>query len=164
MREAGASLSDVAAHFGVDRAFISRKAQAEQWGDGSDIGHLLKAKVTAKSHGIGTAVTFETREKALESAASKLVAVIERHREEVNAARERLYAGIKAHKAATTRADKQLAFEDLKAAKISAETLLLIQRMERISWGLDETGGKPEIVIERSYEPAHMDTDGGGHG
>lgn len=164
MREAGASLSEVAEQFGIDRGFLSRKAQAEQWGDGSDIGHLLRAKVTAQSHGIATGVTFENRENALESAASKLVTVLERHREEVNAARERLYAGLAAHKAATTRADKQLAFEDLKAAKISAETLMLIQRMERISWGLDETGGKPEIVIERSYEPTHMDTDGGGHG
>jgi hypothetical protein len=160
MREAGASLSDVAAQFGIDRAFLTRKAKAEQWGDGRDVGHLLRAKVTAKSHGIGTGVTFEKREQALESAASKLVAVIERHREEVNAARERLYAGIKAHKAATTRAEKQLAFEDLKAAKISAETLMLIQRMERISWGLDETGGKPEIVIERSYGHTETDTDG----
>jgi hypothetical protein len=164
MREAGASLSEVAARVGMDRAFVSRKAQAEQWGDGSDIGHLLRAKVTAKSHGIDTGVTVQKREKALESAASKLVAVIARHREEVHAARERLYAGLTAHKAAATRDEKQLAFEDLKAAKISAETLMLIQRMERISWGLDETGGTPEVVIERSYSPTPTDTAGGGHG
>ncbi len=74
-----------------------------------------------------------------------------RHQEETNAARERLYAGLKAHKAAVTKEDKALAFEDLKAAKIAAEALSIIQRLERINWGLDETNAKPEIVIERSY-------------
>ncbi|MCX8085754.1 MAG: hypothetical protein N3C63_02505, partial [Rhodocyclaceae bacterium] len=71
--------------------------------------------------------------------------------EETNAVRERLYAGLKAHKAALKKEDKVLAFEDLKAAKIASETIINIHKAERQAWGLDEATAQPTIVIERSY-------------
>ena len=81
--------------------------------------------------------------------------VIKRHQDETMAVRDRLYAGLKAHKISVTKEDKMLAFEDLKAAKISSETLLNLHRIERQSYGLDrDDGEKTKIVIERSYSGA----------
>jgi hypothetical protein len=77
-----------------------------------------------------------------------LSGVIRRKPEQV---RELLWRGLEAHRAAETLDEKRLAFETLKAAKISSETLTNLQRMERISHGLDNQGGKVELVIERSY-------------
>jgi uncharacterized protein YjcR len=132
--EAGTTAKAIAQQFGVDRSSIRRHAQREGWR------RPRKTKHAAQPAASST-----------DPVQSPVAAVLKRHREEVHAARERLYAGIRAHKEALTREHKQLAFEDLKAAKISAETLMLLQRMERLSWGLDQVGEKPEIVIERNY-------------
>jgi len=64
---------------------------------------------------------------------------------------ELLWSALEMHRAAETLDEKRLDFETLKAAKISSETLANLQRMERVSYGLDDHGGKTEIVIERSY-------------
>jgi hypothetical protein len=149
-REAGASFGALAAKYGVDKAAIVRRAKAEGWGDGQDVAEIIRRKVTEKLTGTSPTAP-EKKAAAIDAAADRAAEVIRRHQEETNAARERLYAGLKAHKAAVTREDKLLAFEDLKAAKIAAEALSIIQRLERINWGLEEASAKPEIVIERSY-------------
>ena len=48
-----------------------------------------------------------------------------------------LNVGHKAHKDAENVEDKRVAFEDLKAAKITSETLKIVQDGERKAWGLD---------------------------
>jgi hypothetical protein len=149
-REAGASFGELANRFGVDKAAIVRRAKAEGWGDGKDVAEIIRRKVTEKLTGTSPTAP-EKKAAAIDAAADRAAEVIRRHQEETNAARERLYAGLKAHKAAVTREEKLLAFEDLKAAKIAAEALSIIQRLERINWGLEEASAKPEIVIERSY-------------
>ncbi len=150
-REAGASISELAAKYGVDKAAISRRAKAEDWSDGTDVAEVIRRKVNEKVNGISTGVDPKKRAEAISAAAERGAEVVRRHQEETNAARDRLYSGLKAHKAAVTKEDKALAFEDLKAAKIAAEALAIIQRLERINWGLEEANAKPEIVIERSY-------------
>jgi hypothetical protein len=149
-REAGASFGELSAKYGVDKAAIVRRAKAEGWGDGKDVAEIIRRKVTEKITGASPTAP-EKKAAAIDAAAERAAEVVRRHQEETNAARERLYAGLKAHKAAVTKDDKLLAFEDLKAAKISAEALSIIQRLERINWGLEEANAKPEIVIERSY-------------
>ncbi|GIV52000.1 MAG: hypothetical protein KatS3mg038_2521 [Candidatus Kapaibacterium sp.] len=149
-REAGASFGELAEKYGVDKAAIVRRAKAEGWSDGTDVAEIIRRKVTEKLTGTSPTAP-EKKAAAIDAAAERAAELVRRHQEETNAARERLYAGLKAHKAAVTKEDKALAFEDLKAAKIAAEALSIIQRLERINWGLDETNAKPEIVIERSY-------------
>lgn len=75
--------------------------------------------------------------EAIDAEAEKRAAVIERHREGWSKIREMLENGRKAHKSVKNIEDKSVAFEDLKAAKISSETLKLIQEGERKAWGLD---------------------------
>jgi hypothetical protein len=150
-REAGATFSELAAKYGVDKAAIVRRAKAEGWSDGQDVGEIIRRKVTEKVTGMSPAGDPKKRAAAIDTAAERAAEVVRRHQEETNAARDRLYSGLKAHKVAITKEDKALAFEDLKAAKITAEALAIIQRLERINWGLEDASAKPEIVIERSY-------------
>ena len=149
-REAGASFGELAAKYGVDKAAIVRRAKAEGWTDGTDVADIIRRKVTEKLTGTSPTAP-EKKAAAIDAAAERAAEVIRRHQEETNAARERLYSGLRAHKAAVTKDEKVLAFEDLKAAKIAAEALAIIQRLERINFGLEESNAKPEIVIERSY-------------
>lgn len=151
MREAGASLDDVAEHYGVSRQAVMKTAKRDGWGDGSDISETIRRKVTEKVTGIVTSCNPKKKAEAIEAAADKSAEVVRRHQDETNAVRERLYSGLKAHKAAETKEEKQLAFEDLKAAKISSETILNIHRAERQAWSLDEAAAQPTIVIERSF-------------
>lgn len=74
------------------------------------------------------------------AAAAKRAEVLARHRQESNAVRSIAYDAIR-------RKDGMMA----KVAKINAETLQLIQAMERKAWGLDkaESSGTQVIVIDR---------------
>lgn len=150
-REAGASFGDLAQKYGVDKAAIVRRAKAEGWSDGTDVADVIRRKVTEKVTGISPVADPKKKAEAISAAADRGAEVIRRHQEETNAVRERLYAGLKAHKAALKKEDKVLAFEDLKAAKIASETIINIHKAERQAWGLDEATAQPTIVIERSY-------------
>ena len=149
-REAGLSFGLLASRYGIDKAAIVRRAKAEGWGDGTDVAELVRRKAMAQV--TGTAVTDpEKRAAAIDAAAELAADVIRRHQAETREVYELLWRGLEAHRAAETLDDKRLAFETLKAAKISSEALTNLQRMERVSHGLDDATGKTEIVIERSY-------------
>lgn len=150
-RESGASFPDLAARYGVSHQAIQKHAKADGWEDGADVADAIRRKVAEKVAGVVATANPKKRAEAISAAADRSAEVVKRHQEETNAVRERLYAGMRAHKAAVTKEDKQLAFEDLKAAKISSECLLNIHRAERQAWSLDENRSRPEIIIERSY-------------
>jgi hypothetical protein len=150
-REAGESFDALAKRFGVSKTAIIKRSKLEGWSNGEDVAEIIRRKVTEKVTGVVTDGDLKKRVASINAATERAAEIVRRHQEETNAARERLYAGLKAHKAAVTKDEKALAFEDLKAAKIAAEALAIIQRLERINWGLEEANAKPEIVIERSY-------------
>lgn len=145
-RETGTSFGDLAERHGVSKAAIIKRAKAEGWSDGADIAEAVRRKVTEKVTGVVTTGDPKKKAAALDAAADRVAEVVRRHQDEPSGARERVYAGLKAHKQATTKVDKALAFEDLKAAKIAAEALAIIQAMERKAFGL-ETHAEQEIVI-----------------
>lgn len=146
-REAGASFPELAAKWGVSHQAIQKRAKAEGWGDGQDVGEIIRRKVAEKVAGVVAACNPKKRAEAINAAAERSAEIIKRHQEESNEIRERLYAGLKAHRAAETKEQKQLAFEDLKAAKIASETLLNIHRAERQAWGLDDGRSRADVVI-----------------
>lgn len=146
-REAGASFDTLAQRYGVSKTAIIKRAKAEGWSDGQDVGEIIRRKVTEKVTGVVTTGNPKKRAEAIDAAADRSAEIIRRHQEESNAIRERLYAGLKAHRAAEAKEEKQLAFEDLKAAKIASETLLNIHKAERQAWGLDVQAAG-EIVIK----------------
>lgn len=155
-REAGRiSFDKLAAEFGVSKPAIVKRAAKEGWGDGSDVSETIRKKVTEKVAGVITD-NPKMKQAAIDAEAERVAEVQRRHREEPNAIRERLYAGLKSHKAAETKEAKQLAFEDLKAAKIASECMANIHKMERVAYGLDlpaedANQGAVRIVIEREH-------------
>lgn len=136
-RETGVSFGMLAKEYNVSKTIIVTRSTREGWGDGSDTIEAIRRKATEKVTGVTTAQDTKKREEAIDLEAEKLAKVEKRHREEPDAIRERLYTGLKRHREAQTKEEKQLAFEDLKAAKIASETLLNIHKAERQAWGMD---------------------------
>jgi len=149
-REAGLSFGLLASRYGISKTAIVRRAKDEGWNDGADAAELVRRKARDKVAGADT-TDHQKRAAAIDTAAELAANVIRRHQAEAEQVRELLWRGLEASRAAETLDEKRLAFETLKAAKISSETVLNLQRMERISYGLDDATGKTEIVIERSY-------------
>lgn len=145
-REAGTSFRDLAKKWGVSHQTIVKRARKEKWANGQDVQEIIRKKTLEKIAGIVTTGDPKKRAEAIDAAADRGAEIIRKHREEVGSIRERLHAGLEAHRAAKTKEQKQLAFEDLKAAKIASETLLNIHKAERQAWGL-EVQTPSEIVI-----------------
>ena len=146
-REAGTSFPELAAKYGVSHQAIQKRAKKEGWASGEEVQEVIRRKVAEKVASVVANDNPQKKAAAIDAAAERSAEVIRRHRDETNAIRERLYSGLKSHKAAATRGDKQLAFEDLKAAKISSETLLNIHRAERQAWGIDEANAPGKVTI-----------------
>ena len=136
MREAGASLTEVAQKMGIDRAAVSRRAKREGWGDGTDAGDAIRRQVTAKTHGI---VTCDPAKKAaaISAAADKVVKIVARHRDDWET-----------HHTTFDVPGIAKDFNLGKSAKISAEMLAIRQKAERVAWGLEDSESKPEIKIQ----------------
>lgn len=137
-REAGASISELAKKHGVDKAAISRRARDEGWGDGTDVADVIRRKVNEKVNGISTAANPKKRAEAIDAAAARAAAVVERHQQDWEEHRAR-FGAVPEH------------FEDGKLAKITAEMLRIRHDGERRAWGLDEPTSKPDIVV--TWEP-----------
>ena len=134
-REAGFSFPELAAKFGVSHQAIQKRAKAEGWSDGADVGEIIRRKVAERVAGVVAADNPKKRAVAIDAAADKVVAVIEVHQREWRDHRERF---------GSVPAD----FEDGKHAKISAEMLSIRQKGERAAHGLDEPESKPDIRIQ----------------
>lgn len=137
--ETGADVSALARAHGVSRKAIQKRAATEAWTQ--DVEPVIRRKVAEKVAGVVAGATPKENASALDAEAGRRAAVKRRHQDEPDQIRERLYAGLRAHKAAKDREDKALAFDDLKAAKISSECLLNIHKAERQAYGLEDGEG-----------------------
>ncbi len=135
-REAGASFGSLAIKYGVSKGAITNRAGREQWADGKDVAAIIRRRVSEKVSGIVSADPVK-KAAAIEAVTDKAVEVLKRHQDEPAAVRTMLESAIKAHKEAESKEAKALAFDDLKAAKISSEVLLNLHRLERQAWNLD---------------------------
>jgi hypothetical protein len=153
--------------FGVSHTAVRNRANAEAWRQ--DLEPAIRNAVTAKVSGVVSTGNPQKTAEAIESEADRRVAVIERHRAEWAESRERILAGLRRHREAdqgTVPADRRLgkleAFEDLKAAKIAAEALMIVQTGERRAHRLDEPPVEPpgqarRVVVEYvDATPAHL--------
>ena len=140
-REAGASFREIAEEIGCTAAIIHRKAKAENWGDGSDIEEVVRRKAAEKVNGVVNSVDPVKKAAAVEAAADRMAAVVERHKTEWDGPR-----GIA--QTAVANQDQDAA----KLAKITAETLKIIQEGERKAWGLDSPAKPSETKIDIKNE------------
>lgn len=142
--EVGDSLNAVAARHGVSRAGIQKRAKAEGWTQ--DVAPLIRAKVAEKVAGIVAGGNSQKKAQAIDAAADRGADVLRRHQEEPQQIREMLYGAVVAHGKAQSRDEKVLAFEDLKAAKISSEVMMNIHKMERQAHMLDEVAPAIDVT------------------
>lgn len=153
--EPTATFSGLAGKHGVDKASISRKAEAEGWskrGQLGDINEAAQRKADARVDADGNATQRERNagDLATRNESEDLrAAVIERHRRETAELQGFRKAALQAMKAAHEAGDK----ESWQIAKMAAETartnlsaLEISQSTERKAWGLDQQA-EAEIVI-----------------
>lgn len=153
--EAGNSLTSLAKKHKVGPASIHRRVKSEAWAEPTSQ-DIIRIKALERAAGVrnspGEGVDEQKKAEAIEEEAERIAEIIRKHREEPKAVRAMLYDGVKAHRAAKTGEEKRLAFDDLKAAKISSEILANLHALERKAWGLDKPESEDKtIVIERSY-------------
>lgn len=138
-REAGASFRDLAAKHGVSDAAICKRAKAEGWGDGQDVGESVRRKAIAKVSGVVSSANPKKKAAAIDAAADETAAVVRRHRQEWLQVVE-----LRQEALAARGADEKEAFERAKLAKITAEMTAIQQAGERKAWGLDD--GAPTVA------------------
>lgn len=122
----------------IKSAKVSRQAEAAA--------DNYKQELSKLGPEVTTEQVADASAKASEVTAVEMrAAVLDRHRTEWQAPRTLSYEAIKARD-----------FEKAKLAKITAETLMLIQSGERKAWGMDTKDKDPDepntIVIERDAE------------
>lgn len=125
-REAGESYRSLASAFGVSNPAICKRANAEGWGDGFDIGLAIRARVAEKVSGISSDANEAEKELAIEAAATSGADLI---------TRQQLDWELHRRKFATVTAD----IDTAKHAKLNAEHLSLLHAGERKSHGLSDT-------------------------
>lgn len=143
-REAGATFRALAAKYRVSDAAICKRAKAESWGDGKDVGESVRRAAIAKVSGVVSSANPKKKAAAINAAADETAAVVRRHRQEwlqVVALRKEALAA--------READEQEAFQRAKLAKITAEMTAIQQAGERKAWNLDaaETAPSQGVIV-----------------
>ena len=138
---------------GIPWKTIERWSKTEKWqkvaaNNFADRAEKIADTYVGNLEKYGPEITTEQRNQAVAETTDKIAAdlradVVDRHRREWQAPRQISYEAI-----------KERNFEKAKLAKITAETLMLIQNGERRAWGMDKTdkpgeGENTIVVVER---------------
>lgn len=153
-----ATFKTVAEAVGSSPYTVRKWANLEKWVKKPSGEMAAEAQIAADNYKqelskLGPEVTTEERDQAVIAAGAATAvemraAVLDRHRKEWQAPRQLSYEAVKGRD-----------FEKAKLAKITAETLMLIQSGERKAWGMDTKDKEKDpndegntIVIERDAE------------
>lgn len=139
------SFADLASQFGVSKQAIHHRAKAENWERVVSLADLTARAQARADHLVDGRVDAKglasSREAGIESATDRRAAVLERHRREGDGPRKIAYQALQTGD-----------IEKAKVAKAVAETLKIVQELERKAWGLDIVDapcGDRVIVVER---------------
>lgn len=139
------SFADLASQFGISKQAIHKRATAENWARVVSLAELAARAQTKADRlvdgRVDAARLSSIRDTGIEEAASRRAAVLDRHRKEADGPRKIAYQALQTGD-----------IEKAKLAKIVAESLKIVQELERKAWGLDAGdvhGGERVIVIER---------------
>ncbi len=131
--EAGGSQASLSVKYGVTRRAIQKHIETEGWSQ--DISGTLARKVAEKVAGLVAGADPVKRAAAIDAAAERRVAVIDRHKQQWE-------EHLRLLKAAIDRND----FDAARLAKIIAETIAIRQSGERKAWGLDQREGPASVL------------------
>lgn len=144
------NMADVAKEVGVTVRAMRRWSQEENWSkrqaDMSERAHAAADTYKGKLSELGPEITTDQQKQAEADAAEETAVqlraqVLERHRKEWNVPRALVNEAVKAR-----------SFDKAKLAKITSETLKIVQDGERKAWGIDsgpDGQTKVQVVIER---------------
>lgn len=133
-REAGASFPELASRWHISHQAIQRRAKKEQWGDGRDVGEVVRRKVAEKIAGVA-GCNPKKKAEALDAAASRVAQIVTLHQQEWADHREQF---------GSVPED----FDAGKLAKISAEMLKIRQEGERRAHGLDTDTSRTDVTVK----------------
>lgn len=153
----GMTLAKVAAQVGLNVNLINKTAVDDGWrknyikGEVTAEAQALADKYTEAAASLGPVITADesaaiTQKLTIEDAIAKRAEILSRHRSEWAAPR-----GMSAEAVRMRDTDPIKAFERAKMAKITSETIKIVQDGERKAWGID-VGELPDgavVVIER---------------
>lgn len=150
--EVGESTVKLGKKHGCSDRSIRMRAKAEGWARPEGVKAEIRRKAKERMSK-SPPHDPQALEEAIEERVDATAEVIKRHREEAQAVRRLMQAGISEHGKAKTLPERQNAFETLKAAKITSETLRNLHVVERKAWNLDTDKNEDveEIIIQRSY-------------
>ncbi len=146
-----ATHAEVAKELGLRATTLNSWSKKYGWAkrkqDMSERAHAVADTYTSKLSELGPEITTEQQQQAEADAAEETAAnlraqVLERHRKEWNVPRVLVGEAVK---------DRN--FDKAKLAKITSETLKIVQDAERKAWGIDsgpEGAPKVHVVIERT--------------
>lgn len=158
----GMTLSKCAAEAGLSEASIKKYAEAQNWRKNfgpdrqmTEAAQKAADMFKAKIEDAGPEITAEQKAVAAQQVGAELAMderakMLDRHRREWAAPR-----AMSAEAVSLRNNDPLKAFERAKLAKITAETLKIVQDGERKAWGLDvgELPAGAVVVIEREAHP-----------
>ena len=139
------SFGELAEKYGVSKQAIHKRATTERWVRVLSLAELNARAQTRADHLVDGRVDAQTlastRKAGVDEATERRAAVLDRHRKEADGPRKLVYEAIKSND-----------LEKAKLAKAAAETMRIVQELERKAWGLDagESNGAAVIVIDRS--------------
>ena len=147
-REAtGASFPALAAKHGISHQAIQKRAKDEGWHDGQDSAEAIRRKVADKVAGVVAGCNPQKRAEAIDAAADRVVAVVERHRAEWS-----VIGDLQAEAMDVRHINPDVAFGRAKFAKITAETLAIKQTNERKAHGLERDPGDMKVTVAKAVD------------
>lgn len=126
----GSTISELARRHGVDKAAVSRKAKKDNWIQ--DVNGAVDRLTTALVNGVVNTVDSKKRAEGITAAAERKLQILEIHKRQWEQHRQHIENAVSA-------AD----FEAAKLAKITAETLKIVQDGERQAWGIRKDDAPP---------------------
>lgn len=150
------TFEELGKEYGVSKQAVQKRAKEGGWVRRADGMAQLAARAHAKADELVDrkvdAVVEHKRPEAEGSRVAVRAQILERHRNEMNASRKKVYEAL-----------QNGDFEKAKLAKITAEALQIIQSSERKSWGLDAADASAAgatnntvVVIERREAPVRI--------
>ncbi|CDH46958.1 hypothetical protein [Candidatus Contendibacter odensensis] len=125
--ETGGTLRGLSEKYGVAWQTIQHRKDKEDWSQ--DFKEVILRKAEEQLAGLSVNDDADKRAAAIAEEAAKKATVLARHRNEWNAVRKLAYEAIQ---------DGKHDFEKAKLAKITSETLQIVQHNERKAWGLND--------------------------
>lgn len=150
------SITKLAEKYGISRRAIQKKIAKEGWLQ--DIRARLQAEVEKKVAGMVTGRDVTDNIRRIDQEADKKVAIIFKHREQWDMPVNMLKSGVEFDEDGSIR---KLTAYHITQAKRVAETLEIVQRNERIAWGIsDQYGLLTELQIQNRNRLLQMCIDG----